>query len=183
MSYPSGPRTTPAVQDAKVFTLGAEGDLFCFEADAGKILWSRELKKDYGVETPLWGFAGHPLIDGKKLICLVGGPGSVVVAFDKNTGKEIWRALSAKEPGYCPPMIFEVGGKRQLIIWHPESINSLDPETGAVNWTQPFAVQSALTVPTPRLHGDRLLVSSFYNGSMLLQLDSAKPAATVLWRG
>ena len=183
VSYPAGPRTTPAVQGGKVYTLGAEGNLFCFEAETGKVLWSRELKMDYGMPTPLWGFAGHPLVDGQKVICLVGGPGSVAVAFNKDSGKEIWRALAAKEPGYCPPMIFEAGGKRQLIVWHPESINSLNPETGEVYWTQPFAVQQALTIPTPRLHGDRLLVSSFYNGSMMLQLDSTKPAATLLWRG
>src|SRR5437867_869394 len=129
LSYPAGPRATPVVHEGKAYTLGAEGNLFCFNVADGKILWSRELKKDYSVETPLWGFSAHPLIDGEKLICVVGGTGSVAVAFNKDNGKEIWRALSAKEPGYCPPMIYTVGGTRQLIIWHPESINSLDPET------------------------------------------------------
>lgn len=56
----------------------------------------------------MWGFTGHPLIDGQKLIYLVGGAGSVAVAFDKDTGKELWRALTAKEPGYCPPTIIEL---------------------------------------------------------------------------
>src|SRR5205085_1137420 len=78
---------------------------------------------------PVWGFAAHPLLDGDRLICLVGGEGSVVVAFDKDSGKERWRALSLEsaEVGYCPPMIYQAGGKRQLIIWHPEAVNSLDP--------------------------------------------------------
>src|SRR5437764_62393 len=141
----------------------------------------------------MWGFAGHPLIDGKKLICLVGGEGSVAVAFHKDTGKEIWRALSAKEPGYAPPMIYEAAGKRQLIIWHPESINSLNPETGAVYWSQPFGSQklgggksmlkAALSIPTPRLDGDLLFVTAFYDGPMMLKLDADKPGAKVLWRG
>ena len=48
-----------------------------------------------GRTSRMWGFAGHPLIDGDKLICLVGGKGSVVVAFDKDTGKELWQTLSA----------------------------------------------------------------------------------------
>jgi hypothetical protein len=123
------------------------------------------------------------LIDGDKLICLVGGAGSVVVAFHKDTGKELWRSLIAKEPGYCPPIIIEAGGKRQLIIWHPEAINGLDPETGTVYWSQPFDVRAGLTVPMPRQDGDRLFMTSFYNGSMMLRLDPQKPAVSVLWKG
>src|SRR5438094_3334310 len=119
VSYPAGPRATPTVHAGKVYALGTEGNLFCLDATSGKEFWSHDFKKDYGVKTPMWGFAGHPLIDGKKLICLVGGEGSVAVAFDKDSGKELWRALSAKEPGYCPPMIYEFAGKRQLILWHP----------------------------------------------------------------
>jgi outer membrane protein assembly factor BamB len=183
VSYPAGPRANPVVHEGRVYILGTEGNLFCFDAADGKILWSRELKKDYSVETPLWGFSAHPLVDGEKLICLVGGTGSVAVAFNKNTGKEIWRALTAKEPGYCPPMIYAVGATRQLIIWHPESINSLDPETGKLYWSQPFVVRSALSIPTPRLQDDLLFITSFYNSSILLRLDHEKPAASVVWRG
>lgn len=183
LSYPAGPRATPLVHDGKVYALGAEGNLFCFNAADGKILWSRELKKDYNVETPLWGFSGHPLIDGDKLVCLVGGSNSVAVAFHKDTGKEIWRALGAKEPGYCPPMIYTVGKTRHLIIWHPESINSLDPETGKVLWSHPFPVKSGLSIPTPRVRDDLLFITSFYNGPMMLRLDGEKPAASVVWRG
>ncbi|PYI89000.1 MAG: pyrrolo-quinoline quinone [Verrucomicrobia bacterium] len=182
-AYPAGPRTTPVVHDRKVYTLGAEGHLFCLDADSGKVLWSREFKKDFRAETPVWGFSANPLLDGNKLICLVGGPGSVAVAFDKDSGNELWRALTAKEPGYAPPMIFEASGKRQLIIWHPESVNSLDPETGKVYWSHPFMVKSGLTIPMPRKSGDYLLVSSFYNGSLMLRLDREKRAATEVWRG
>jgi outer membrane protein assembly factor BamB len=183
MSYPAGPRATPVVSDGKVFALGAEGNLFCLDANKGTKLWSHEFKKDYGLDTPVWGFAASPLLDGQKLICLAGGDGSTVVAFDKDTGKELWRALSAKEPGYCPPVIYEVGGKRQLIIFHPQALNSLDPETGKVYWTQPYTAQSGLTIPMPRKSGDRLFVTTFYNGPMMLKLDAEKPEATVLWRG
>jgi outer membrane protein assembly factor BamB len=183
VSYPSGPRTTPVIRDGKVWTLGAEGHLIAFEAEKGKVVWSRDLKKDYGIEAPLWGFAASPLLDGRKLISMVGGNGSTVVAFDKEDGKELWKALSAREPGYCPPVIHEAGGRRQLIIWHPEALSALDPETGAVFWSEPFKVQSGLTIPTPRKLGDLLLVTSFYNGPLMMKLDPMKPAATVLWRG
>ena len=183
ISYPAGPRATPLVSGGKVYALGAEGHLCCLDVTAGKEVWARELKKDYGISAPMWGFAGHPLLDGQRLICLVGGVGSTVVAFDKDTGKEIWRALSAKEPGYCAPIIYEAGGCRQLIVWHPESLNALDPETGHLYWSQPFAVRSGLTLAVPRKLGDLLFISAFYNGPLMLRLDTTKPAATVLWRG
>jgi outer membrane protein assembly factor BamB len=176
VSYASGPRVTPAVNEKCVYSVGAEGDLVCLDAKNGKKIWARNFGKDYGVKTPMWGFAGHPLLDGNKLICLVGGEGSVVVAFDKETGKEIWRALSAKEPGYAPPMIYDFAGKRQLIIWHPESVNSLDPETGKVFWTYPTKpIQSGMTIPTPLKSGDRLFLTSFYNGSLMLRVASDTP--------
>jgi outer membrane protein assembly factor BamB len=182
VSYASGPRVTPTVSEGKVYTLGAEGNLVCLDAENGKPLWARDFKKDFNLKTPLWGFAGHPLIDGKRLICLVGGEGSVAVAFDKDTGKELWRALSAKEPGYAPPMIYEFAGKRQLIIWHPQAVNSLDPETGKVIWSYPLtpSVKAGMTIASPRQSGDRLFLTSFYNGSLMLRVDSDKPS--LIWQ-
>ncbi len=188
ISYPAGPRTTPVVSGGKVYTLGAMGHLFCLDAASGKVIWSKDFEKDYGQQSPLWGWSAHPLLDGDKLFCVVGGQGSTVVAFHKDTGKELWKALSSKEPGYCPPMLFEAGGKRQLIVWHPESANSLDPDTGKVYWSQPFpgegqAVRAGLTIPTPRRAGDLLFFTSFYNGPIMLKLASDQPSASVVWRG
>jgi outer membrane protein assembly factor BamB len=185
ISYPCGPRCTPVVKDGKVYTLGAMGNLNCLDIDKGTVIWSKDFKKDYQAPTPTWGFAANPLLDGDKLICLVGGPGSEVVAFDKNTGKEVWKSLSIKnaEIGYCPPMIFQVGKTRQLIIWDPQAVHGLNPETGAEYWSEKFFSKANLTIPTPRLAGDKLLLTCFYNGSMLLQLDQEKPAAKVVWKG
>lgn len=182
ISYPAGPRVAPLVSDGKVFTLGAEGNLICLDAKSGKPVWSRDFKKDFGVKTPMWGFAGHPLLDGNRLICLVGGAGTTAVAFDKDTGKELWRALTADEPGYSSPMIYEAGGRRQLILWHPESANSLNPETGEVYWSVPFKSRSGMSIATPRKLGELLFFTSFYSGSLMLQLDPTKPAVTNLWR-
>jgi outer membrane protein assembly factor BamB len=182
VSYAAGPRVTPTVHDGKVYTLGSEGNLLCMNADTGTSLWSHDFKKEFGIKTPVWGFAGHPLVDGKKLICLAGGNGSVVVAFDKDSGKEVWRALSAKEPGYAPPMIHEFAGKRQLIIWHPEAVNALEPETGKVIWTHPLtpSVRSGMTIATPLKVDDHLFLTSFYNGSLMLRVRNDTP--TVVWQ-
>ena len=75
------------VVDDKVYVLGAEAHLCCLDARTGNVLWFRELKKDYQAKTPMWGFAGHPLVDGQKIICTVGGKDSLVVALDKDTEK------------------------------------------------------------------------------------------------
>ena len=180
ISYAAGPRATPTVAEGKVFTLGAEGDLLCLNAETGAVIWSRNFNRDFGAKTPEWGYAGHPLLDGNRLICMVGGEGSVAVAFDRDTGRELWRALSAKEPGYSPPVLIEHGGRRMVIIWHPESVNALEPETGKVIWSVPFESRYGLTAPTPRLAGDILFVTAFYNGSLALRLGNGDPE--VLWR-
>lgn len=182
VSYAAGPRTTPIVHDGKVYTLGTQGDLLCLNAADGKVLWSRNLPKDYSAEPPLWGFAANPLLDGDKLICLVGGEGAAVVAFDRNTGKELWKSLDAPDVGYNPPVIFEAGGKRQLIIWLPQSVNSLDPETGKPYWKHDWQIKAGLTAPTVRKDGDHLFLTAFYNGSLMLKLDHDRPAATVAWK-
>lgn len=178
-----GPRATPTVDGERVYVLGAMGALLCLDVADGRVIWRKDYVADYQSTVPMWGMVGAPLVDGERLICLVGGrPGAKAVAFDKITGEEIWRALdSDSEPGYAPPVIFSPGGRRQLIVWHPKAVASLDPRTGEVGWQAPFDVRSGLTVATPVLAGERLLVSSFYNGSMLLALGGGAPK--VLWQG
>jgi outer membrane protein assembly factor BamB len=110
----------------------------------------------------------------------VGGEGSVAVAFDKNTGKELWRTLSAREPGYAPPMIYTFNGRRQLIIWHPEAVNGLDPDSGKVLWSYPWTIRAGMSIPTPRQLDDRIFLTCFYNGSLMLRITDSKPE--VLWK-
>lgn len=183
ISFPAGPRATPTVNGELVYTLGAEGDLLCLKVADGALVWAHNFARDYGAKTPMWGYSGHPLVDGQKLICLVGGPGSVAVAFDKLSGQEIWRALSAKEPGYAPPSLLEAGGKRQLIIWHGQAINGLDPETGKVYWTVPLEPNYCMSIATPRHLGPYLFAGGIPNKSAMLKLAADRPAAEVLWRG
>jgi len=183
ISYPVGPRATPTVDVDRVYIVGATGTLICLSTRTGDVIWQKDYAKDYGMQMPPWGITSAPLVDRDRLIAIVGGqPDAKVMAFDKMTGKEIWRALpSDSEQGYCQPVIFEVGGIRQLIIWHPSAVVSLDPLTGKVYWQQPFRINMGMTLATPVLSGTHLLVSSFYNGSMLL--DITGEAAQVLWKG
>jgi outer membrane protein assembly factor BamB len=188
IAYSSGPRTTPLVRDGRVYTLGAMGDLRCLDASTGAVRWAKNLAKEYKAEPPFWGWAAHPLLDGDLLYCLVGGEGSAAVAFNKDTGKEVWRALTTEEVCYSPPVIINAGGTRQLIIWHSDSINSLDPATGKVYWSQAYPTSGkptrpAVNISTVRQMGDLLFVTSAYHGPMMLKLAADRPAATVLWRG
>lgn len=183
ISYPYGPRVTPTVDGDCVYTLGAEGRLLCLRVSDGALVWSKELTEQYVGETPLWGFAGHPLIDGEHLICLVGGAGSVAVAFDKKNGQEVWRALSAKEPGYCPPTLIEAGGTRQLLVWHTESLNSLNPRTGQLYWSEPLDPDYGMSIATPCYDPPYLFVGAIVMKSMALKLAADRPAAEFLWAG
>ncbi len=182
ISYPAGPRCTPVVHDGKVYTLGAEGHLICFAADKGTIVWQKDLPKAYDTKTALWGYASHPLIDGKKLICVVGGDGSQAVAFDKDTGGEIWKAQSASEQGYSPPTIVQAGGTRQLILVKPDGVASVDPETGKQFWSAPYGADNGSIILSPVLVGEYLFVGGFNNKNLLLKLASDRPAAEVVWR-
>jgi outer membrane protein assembly factor BamB len=183
ISYPYGPRATPTVDADRVYIVGASGTLLCLKVQTGEVVWQKDYAKDYGMQMPTWGITSAALVDGVRLIAIVGGqPDAKVMAFDKMTGKEIWRALpSDSEQGYCQPVIFEQGGSRQLIIWHPAAVAALDPAPGKVYWQQPFRINMGMTLATPVLSGSNLLVSSFYNGSLLLKLMGER--AELLWKG
>jgi len=169
-----GPVATPIVADGKVYTLGKLGHLFCLDARKGDVLWQKNLEKDYQT---LWS-AGmpSPLIEGDLLILFIGGkPGACVVALNKDTGKEVWKALD-ESLTFSSPIVITSGGKRQLIVWTQESVTSLDPAAGTTYWRQRLLTSSDYAVSTPVFHKDRLLI-----GGLMLQLDSDKPGAAVLW--
>ncbi len=217
VSYPQGPRTTPVVEGNRVYTLGTMGDLQCLDADTGKPIWAKNFVKDSGVKAPeeaakkdddvipglpkppvvynvmppLWGYSAHLLSEGDKLITLVGGDGGAVRAFDKKTGKEVWKALTDREVCYAPPVIAEAGGKRQVIAWTSLQLAGLNPQTGEVYWKlkfpnlpegkKPERPGPAVNIATPRVAGDMVFVSSAYDGCMAARLAKDKPAAAVAW--
>jgi outer membrane protein assembly factor BamB len=183
ISYNTGPRATPTVDGDRVYIVGGSGRLLCLSSRTGAVIWQRDYVREYGTQMPAWGIANAALVDGDRLIAIVGGqPDALVMAVDKMTGKERWRALSSDaEHGYSQPVITEAGGIRQLIVWHPAAISSLDPVTGKIYWQQPFRIHLGASVATPVVSGSRLLVSSFNNGSMLLELTGEK--ANLIWKG
>jgi outer membrane protein assembly factor BamB len=187
ISYGFGPRTTPNVVGDKVYTLGTMGDLFCLDAKKGTVIWQKNFITDFKAPTPIWGWSANVLIDGDNLYSLVGGEKRAVVCFDRHKGTEKWGALTAEEIGYAPPVIVETGGKRQLIIWHSTSINSLNPENGEKYWTEKYpkdvaANRPAAPISTPRFADNKLFITSYYHGPIALNLDPKEPKASVAWR-
>jgi outer membrane protein assembly factor BamB len=186
ISYPSGPRATPTVDGGRVYTLGAMGDLICLEADSGKVVWAKNYARDFGAEMNPWGMAAAPLVDGPRLIVLPGGKqGAGVVALDKATGRELWRALEFSDPGYSAPILIESGGVRQLVVWCPIGLYALDPASGKVYWGEPAELKMGHSIASPVFDPERRLVfaTSFFDGPLMIELDADRPAARVLWKG
>ena len=181
-AYGSGPRVTPTVSGDRVYTLGTMGDLFCLDAASGRVVWSKNLVRDYGAKVPQYGFASQPLVDGERLIVMVGGTGQAVVAFDRATGKELWKALDASEPGYSAPLIHTFHGQRQLIVWHADGLAGLVPETGKLLWAVAYPVYAGLAITTPSIEGNRLAVSSQYEGALMLEFKAGIAAPERLWK-
>ncbi|MBL4883664.1 MAG: PQQ-like beta-propeller repeat protein [Planctomycetaceae bacterium] len=182
VSYPAGPRATPVVDGNRVYTIGTMGNMFCFDVENGKIIWQKDFVKDYSTRLPTWGMAASPLIDGDQLITLVGGADdALIVSFDKFTGKEIWRSLTDKDVGYSPPMIYTFNGIRQLIAWHPGAVSSINPANGKKYWEIPFPIRVGLCISTPRQLGNRLFVTAFYNGPMMIEVQGK--TAKIVWKG
>jgi outer membrane protein assembly factor BamB len=189
ISYGIGPRATPTVDGDRVYFAGADGKLLCLRAATGDILWRKDYVADYGADRSKWafdwGFSSSPIVEGALVIALVGGrDSSKVVAFDKVTGKEAWRALgSDTELGVAQPIVVTAGGVRQLIVWYPGAVASLNPATGKMFWEQPYKVGASMTVATPVVNGPFLFFTNFYDGPLMLSLDDHQPTATVLWKG
>jgi outer membrane protein assembly factor BamB len=182
ISYPCGPRCAPTVHEGKVYSIGAEGDLTCRDALSGKEVWGFNLPTKYNTKTPMWGYCGHPLIHKNTLICTVGGEGSTVVAFDKNTGNVVWKALDAREIGYAPPTLIEHAGRLQLIVWHGEAVVGLDVDSGKKLWSVALAPRYAMSIMAPQLDGDILYAGAVFGSAVAIQLNK-DGAAKELWRG
>jgi len=183
--FANGPRTPPTVDGDRVYVLGAAGMLSCLNTETGEIIWQLDTGTEYGTTVPVYGISNAPLVEGDLLIAVVGGyPDAKIVAFDKITGQEAWRALEmTSEAGYSSPIVINAGGARQLILWHPTALTSLNPETGEIYWEQEFVLDNGMAITTPVRSGQYLSVSHFRNGSMMMALNSDRPAARMLWKG
>tara|TARA_R110002073_G_scaffold227442_1_gene388112 strand:+ start:270 stop:1553 length:1284 start_codon:yes stop_codon:yes gene_type:complete len=182
VSYRAGPRCSVHIVDEHAYSLGTMGNLFCFAAATGEIVWQKDLNADYAIAMPIWGISASPVIEGELLIVPVSGKDAYLVAFDRKTGKEQWKAFSDRG-NYSAPIVIDQAGKRVLICWSGDRVLGASPETGALYWEYPLKAKNMpLACATPLLHGDQLFLTAFYDGCALLQLDQDKTAVKEVWR-
>jgi outer membrane protein assembly factor BamB len=180
-----GPRATPTWEAGRLWSLGAEGDLICFEAKTGKVNWSKNILKDNGAENLQWGMSGSPLIVDDKVVVLPGGrSGKSVVAYNKLTGAPVWRALNDKQ-AYVSPMLVTLGGKRQILVVTANRIVALAVEDGTQLWESSWNTDMGINVSQPIVvDANRFFISSGYGkGAALVEITSSGEglAARKLW--
>jgi outer membrane protein assembly factor BamB len=180
--YAVGPRASVTVHDGKAYGLGAAGHLTCIDAATGKFLWTRDLRKDYRIRMPLWGIAAHPIIEGDLLITQIGGEGEAcVVALDRKTGEERWKAFP-DEASYSPPIAIDHAGRRVVVMALGFRLVAFAPADGKLLWSHAQPKSSwPISIPAPALQGDLLFFSAAHSGSVLFRLAADRPAADVLW--
>lgn len=185
MEYGNGPRATPTVHEGLVYTLGTMGHLACLDAATGALLWNKDPERDMDAKIPRYGVSAAPLIEGEVVIISAGArPNGTAMAFDRKTGAERWRAL-ADRPAYSAPIVLDMAGQRQVIVWTGDNVNSLDPSTGTLLWQVPYKARfdPAQATATPVVYKDKMLCLAAWNrGSLMLQLDPTKAGASVFWK-
>tara|TARA_R110002049_G_scaffold27321_2_gene93998 strand:+ start:61412 stop:62710 length:1299 start_codon:yes stop_codon:yes gene_type:complete len=182
IGYRAGPRASVTVHDGKAISVGAMGHMRCLDASTGEVIWSLDLDDAYDIRMPNWGITGSPLVYQDLVIQIAAGAdGHCVVALDLATGKERWHAIDERA-GYSAPILIRQGSQDVVVCWTGESVTGLDPRTGNVFWAIPMLPRNMpIGVPTPVVQDDKLFVSSFYDGSMLIRIDPNKPKAEKLW--
>lgn len=180
IAYPAGPRASVTIDNNRAYTLGAMGHFYCLDAATGQVFWAKDLDKEYDTKIPTWGIACSPLIEKDLVIVQIAGKeGAGVVAFDKQTGKEKWRALD-DAVNYSSPIVIDQADRRVMICWTAKHLSGLDAATGQVLWQQSFSAEMGIT--TPVLYENYLFVSSFFDGSLLLKLKDTKLGFDVVWQ-
>lgn len=182
VGYPAGPRASVTIDSGRAYALGAMGHMFCHDAASGTVLWKHDLNTEYSIRMPIWGISASPLVEGNLVIVQIGGAEACLVAFDKVTGKEAWRALK-DEASYAAPIMIEQAGRRVLVCLTGDNVVGLDPLTGKPYWTHAFPPNKmVITIATPIVDRDRLFITSFYDGSLMLRVPSDKLAVEQIWR-
>ncbi|HUE69600.1 MAG TPA: PQQ-binding-like beta-propeller repeat protein [Pirellulaceae bacterium] len=181
IDYPKGPRCTPTVHDGRVYTLGTAGHLHCLDAATGEVLWSHDLVAESKAQVPMWGLAASPVIEKDLVIVHAGlAGGGCYSAYDRLTGKEVWR--SGDDPaGYGTPIVVDHAGIRLLVGWNPEHVVGINAADGELLWKIPYKVTYGVSMATPIFHEGIVLVCGYWEGSKAIKLGEKPEQAELLW--
>ena len=171
--FDEGPRSVPVVVDGRVYTFGAQGQLHAVDLETGEGIWSRDTHALYDVRKGFFGAAGSPLVEDGRVIANVGGRRGGIVAFDANTGDELWTATN-DEASYSSPVGATFGGRRYALFFTRNGLVGLDPESGDVllqkRWRS--RIGASVNAATPLIVGDLVFISASYGtGAALLRVD------------
>ena len=178
---------TPTVDGTRVYAIGLEGDLICADTATGKVLWRKQLRKDFaGSMMATWGYSESPLIDGDLLVCTPGAKEAMIVALDKHTGHEIWKAVVPSYgdrgndgAGYSSVVLSEGGGVRQYIQLTGRGVIGIRASDGEFLWGYDGIANKTANIPTPVVSGDHVFCSSGYDaGAALLKLSGRDGGVT-----
>ena len=186
IGYPAGPRASVSIQDGKAYSIGSMGHAFCFDAADGTVVWKVDFNKQYDIvankRMPVWGISGSPLIVGSNVVFHVGGSeGACIVAIDRESGKEAWRALDDRAQ-YAAPVLMEHNEQKSIICWTGDSIASLDPDSGDTRWRFEFKPRNMpIGIATPVIKDGHIFVTSFYDGSLMLKVSDDGKSVSKVW--
>ena len=182
VQYPAGPRASVTIHEGKAYALGATGRIHVLDAASGKVLWQKNLEEQYAIRLPQWGISAAPLIHENLVVLHIGGQGACVVAFNKDSGEEVWRALN--DPAqYSAPILVRQAGKPVILCWTGGSVAGLAAMTGEVLWRYEWTPRKMpIGVATPVVEKDQVFFTSFYDGSLMLRLRQDMAAADTLWQ-
>jgi outer membrane protein assembly factor BamB len=168
--YEGGPGSTPTVDGSRVFTISKWGDVFCYDAAKGTVLWQRDLRRD-GIKTNRWGFAGSPLMWGRAVILNAGSAG---IALDRDTGHVLW-SNGTNAAGYASPTRFKTGGSEAVLIFAAKHLVALEAQSGRELWRQFWETGWDTNITDPLVWRERIFISSFSRGCALLSVQDGKP--------
>jgi outer membrane protein assembly factor BamB len=180
--FDDGPRGTPAVAGNNIYTLGAEGRLACMEIESGKVVWERNLGKDFSTKKGFFGVGTSPVVDSERVYVNVGGAGAGMVAFDRKTGRTLWQSTD-DEASYSTPTLAELSGKRRLVAFTRRGLLVLDPATGSVEHQMDFRarIHASVNAASPLIADDQVFLTTSYNTGAIL-LDAGKNAWKPVWK-
>lgn len=170
VTHGKGPKSTPIISKGKLYTLGINGVLSCYDPPTGKLLWRKDFAKRFKSTSPDFGTAASPIIDRNLLIVFVGGHNSgALIAFDVNTGAEKW-SWTGDGPGYATPIVVEFLNVRQVITQSQQNIVSISAKTGQLVWQIPFTTEYDQNIITPMQYLDKLIFSGINKGTFAVSL-------------
>ena len=190
---PTGPRCTPLIDGDRAYAVSCRGELQCRTLMDGRKLWQVNYGNDFGAvfvgekgNTPgaaRHGNNGSPLVDGHHLIACAGGTnGAGVVCLDKLTGAVVWKSLS-DQAGYAPPVVAELAGRRQVIVFTADGLVGLDRRDGRELWRVPVKTAFARHVATPLVQGELVIAGSHQSGLLGVRVvhEGNEWKATTVW--